>query len=50
MFLSIAVVGGESFANLFENVPFASRFDGAVPPVVPELLLAVCHREFFGVP
>lgn len=32
-------------AHLLENVPFAPRFDGTVPSVVLELLLAVSHRE-----
>lgn len=34
-------------ANLFENVPLTTRLDGAVPPVVLELFLAVRHRQPF---
>ena len=31
-------------ANLFENVPFAPRLNRTIPPVIFELLLAMCQR------
>lgn len=46
-FRMLLLIGLAKVANLFENVPFASCFDWAIPPIVLKLLLAMRQSESF---